>query len=190
MGSKLIDDAFVTSLLAHIRQLEDSVRYLEARVERNAAVAVSAQERVERLEPKVHAAATAEAILHQAMASTAAAAHGPRHAGAPRDRHGLRVVKGGLAAFAPAAVLLFHGGPGPALGTVARWVWRAASDHVRYVVAAVLIAVGGALLPVASAGDLPAAHAPLMAVHGHDHDHDRPPARSLHRGAWHPRGRS
>ena len=108
---------------------------------------------------------------------------GPRH---KRDGPRLRVIKGGLAAFAPVAVLLAHGGPGPALGTAARWVWRAGSDHVRYVVAAVLIAAGGALVPVASAGELPAAHAPLMAVHGHDHD--RPPARALHRARGAPRG--
>jgi hypothetical protein len=109
---------------------------------------------------------------------------GARHA-APkprRDRHGMRVIKGGLAAFAPVGVLLAHGGTGPAVGVAWRWLFRSASDHVRYVVAAVVLGLAGAWTAGAvPMTDGPPAHAYLMPVS----HHDAPPAHPLHhhRGA-------
>lgn len=165
-------DALVASLYERVRTLEDIIGGLDARAQRATALAVSTQAQVEQNTARLRdMARLAEIVTHD----EAAQVPGPRHAAPPRDRHGLRVIPGGLAAFAPAAFLL-HDGIGAACLTAWRWIWAAKHDHVRWAASAILLGAAGAwgvpaAAQYASAGPVP--H-PRAVVPYHRPRHHRP----------------
>lgn len=112
----------------------------------------------------------AEAILARAMGGgPAPLASGPRHARRRRDRHGLRVLPGGLAAFAPLGFFA-HAVLPAAVATAGRWLWHSA--RARLVTTVLALGTGAALaIPVSAIEQGAAATAPhphaIIRVHHH-----------------------
>jgi hypothetical protein len=140
----------------------------EARAERAIALALSAQALAE----KAGQRATDAVRLGEIVSAAGDSSPGfpvpprPRHAAKPRrDRSHLRVIRGGLAAFAPIALLGQHGAGAVVLAGW-RQVWRASSDHVRWVAAAAILgtgtAAGGSLAVIGHAEAAPAAAVPRV----------------------------
>jgi hypothetical protein len=136
------DDAHGPSLDGRIRALEDIIDGLDAEQRRTR----------ERL---ADVARLAEIVM-QAPGDPRAA---PRHAKPKRDRHGLRVIPGGLAALVPLA-MPGHGGAG--LAPAAGHLWLSARNWPRWAVAALALGLAGATAMPAAADipDPPAHHAP------------------------------
>jgi hypothetical protein len=87
-----------------------------------------------------------------------------------KDRRHLRVIPGGLAACVP-LVLLFGDGSARALPVaVWRWMWKAKTDHVRWVAASVLLGAACSVLAPA----VPQDNGARPAVHVHAVAHYRP----------------
>jgi hypothetical protein len=179
------DDALVTSLIARVRTLEDILDGMDCRIENNKDLALSAQAQAERAASRARDAAEAEQILRRALAGGAPEAAPYHHHARPRDRHGLRLIPGGLAAFAPLGLIAAHGGVPAVLVTGWRWLWHGpARSH--FVAAAAAVAVGTAVAvpTVAAVQASPAPYTRPAVVRVHHHHH-RPPWRPQ---PWAPAG--
>jgi hypothetical protein len=117
------DDASGRSLDVQAVQLREFVAELAARV----AAIEAMRDRVERRE-------RIDEILASAVHAPA-----PRHAAPKRDRHGLRVIPGGLVALVPAPG---HGAA--ALVPVAGQLWLSRRNWPRWAVAALALGLAGA----------------------------------------------
>lgn len=102
----------------------------------------------------------------------------PRHAKPKRDRHGLRVIPGGLAALVPLA-MPGHGAAGLAPVAAGWRLWVSPRNWPRWAAAALLLGLTGATAMPAAAGvpDRPVHHAQAVVRcqpvprHYCDHDH-------------------
>jgi hypothetical protein len=164
------DDALMPSLSAQVRTLQDILPHLLASVRAAEAEAVRARAQAEENAAQIRNVTRLAQIALQPEAEEVRASPPHRHA-KPRDRHGLRVIPGGMAALTPVA-LLGHGGLGPAVISSAwRWFWHgSARSHL--IAAGMILTVGTATAaPVAVTGpdtDAPHPHA-VTGMHHHRH---------------------
>jgi hypothetical protein len=124
------DDAHGPSLDGRVRALEDIIDGLDAEQQRTR----------ERL---ADVARLAEIMTPPPESPS------PRHAKPKRDRHGLRVIPGGLAAFVPLA-MPGHGAAGVLVPAAGR-VWLSRRAWPRWAVAALALGVAGATAVPAAA---------------------------------------
>jgi hypothetical protein len=138
------DDAHDPSLDGRVRALEDIIDGLDAEQRRTR----------ERLAD----------VARLAEIMTPPQSPSPRHAAPKRDRHGLKVIPGGLAALVPLA-MPGHGGAG--LVPVAGQVWLSARNWPRWAVAAVALGLAGVMAAPTAADvrDAPARPAPAADCH-------------------------
>jgi hypothetical protein len=138
-----------------IREWKDGQARLEAQSARAAALAASAQALAEAEHDRVTKAFAAEEVL--ARVASSGAPPGPRHGGRPkRDRHGLRVIPGGMAAFA-------------VLGAGLRWPFRAGLHRAVSIATLAAVGTGAGLAaePSLIQGPTPPAFAAVAPHHRH-----------------------
>lgn len=195
-----VNDALVTSLCERVRALEDILDGIDAREQRTTALAVSVQQRVEQNEKRIQGLARLAAIVQPEDEAVEAGA--PRHARPKRDRHGLTLIPGGLAALAPVAFLCHSGLLTVTFAALRAWL---KTEFGRWAAAAVLFGVAGATAAgtVAAvdvqAGTPPHPHA-IIRVHHHRKRHwqqqnppplpARPPLAVHHASRHHQRPRA